>query len=189
MNRFVLSLVAMAFASPVSAQSSDGAWAGRYLGLQLGFNAASSFTIDSVPSYDSELDGLIGGAQLGFRRQTDAFVYGAEIELLLSEPTLDGATENSRVTTTRFGGTAGYDLGRFLPYGTAGIGRMTFQDTIGFGDTASFGTYGGLGVLFDLSPTTDIGLEAVRESYQNFNRGADNAVTQTSVSAQFNINF
>ncbi|MEJ6391166.1 outer membrane protein [Gymnodinialimonas ulvae] len=187
MNRIVLPLVAMALSTPAFAQSTGDTWAGNYLGVQLGNRLESSFTLDSAPGLEEELDGIQGGGHFGFRRQRDAFVYGAEIEFLVSEPDLGGT--DTRVTTSRIGGTFGYDLGRFLPYGTAGIGRMTFQDTIGFGDTSSFGTFGGLGVLYSLGQSTDIGVEAVRESYQNFNEGADNSVTQTTLSAQFNINF
>jgi opacity protein-like surface antigen len=187
MNRFVLPLVAMALSTPAFAQSTADTWAGNYLGVQLGDRLDSSFTIESAPGFDEDLDGIQGGGHFGFRRQRDEIVYGAEIEFLVSEPELDGT--DTRVTTSRIGGTLGYDLGRFLPYGTAGIGRMTFQDTIGFGDTSSFGTFGGIGVLYSLGQSTDIGLEAVRESYQNFNEGADNSVTQTTLSAQFNINF
>jgi opacity protein-like surface antigen len=192
MNRFIAPLMAslFAFTSPAIAQSSlqpSGDWAANYLGIQLGTRLDSAFTRDSFPGAEAELDGIIGGGHFGFRRQSNAFVYGAEIEFLVSEPDLEGI--DTRSTTSRIGGTLGYDVGRVLPYGTLGVGRMTFQDTVGFGDTSSFGTYGGLGVLYDLGASTDIGVEAVRESYQNFNNGADNQVTQTTLSVQFNINF
>ncbi len=193
MNRFIAPLVAAIslFAIPASAQSSlqpSGEWASSYLGVQVSTRLESALTFDAFPNDPSELDRIIGGGHFGFRRQRDAFVYGAEIELLLSEPVLDDGTD-TRATTTRIGGTLGYDVGRFLPYATLGLGRMTFQDTMAFGDTASFGTFGGLGVLYDLGASTDIGVEAIRESYPSFNEGGNFGVTQTTIGVQFNINF
>ncbi|WP_254656326.1 outer membrane protein [Jannaschia sp. CCS1] len=186
----------MAFASPVAAQSSlpssEGGWAGGHLGIQLGMPISSSLTFDSAPGIESELDGMSGGVQIGFRRQTNAFVYGGEAAFLVSEPVIEqmGAPDvDVRVTTTRLGAQAGYDLGRFLPYGTLGVARMTFQDTVGFGDTSSFGTFAGLGVEYQLGESTSVGLQAVRENFENFNEGADINVTQTNVSVQFNIRY
>ncbi len=196
MNRFILPLIAMAFTSPVHAQSSvtggGSDWAGGYLGFQFGFPVDSSFTRDAFPGVEAELEGTIGGAQVGFWRQNDAFVYGAEIEFLVGEQAIvqSGAADvDVRVTTTRLGGQAGYDLGRFMPYGTLGIARMTFQDTIGFGDTSSFGTFAGLGVAYQLGQSTSIGLEAVRQSFSNFNEGSDANVEQTNLSVQINFHY
>ena len=192
MNRFIAPLMAsvFAFTSPAIAQSAfqpSGEWAANYIGIQVGTRLDSALTFDALPGASFELEGIIGGGHFGFRRQRDAFVYGAEIELLVSEPDLQGGS--TRTTTSRIGGVAGYDVGRFLPYGTVGVGRMTFQDTMGFGDTASFGTFGGIGVLYDLGASTDIGLEALRENYPSFNEGANLGYSQTTLSVQFNINF
>lgn len=195
MNRILLPLIAMALSSPATAQGigqvqSD--WAGAYYGLQLGFPVESSFALASVPGATAELEGIEGGGQIGFRRQTNSFVYGGEIEFLVGEQSIvqaGFADVDVRTTTTRLGGQAGYAFGRFLPYGTVGVARMTFQDTIGFGDTASFGTFAGLGAEYRLSQTTSIGLEAMRENFSNFNEGSDAEVTQTNLSVQINFHF
>lgn len=194
MNRLFLSLVAMAFTSPVAAQSIDPGpgWAGGYLGAQFGFPLDSSFTRESFPGAEASLEGLIGGGHIGYRRQTSSFVYGGELEFLLAEQAIvqaGFADTDVRVTTTRLGATAGYDLGRFLPYGTLGVGRMTFQNTEGFGDTSSFGAFAGLGFEYQLGAATSIGLEAIHENYQNFNEGSDAVVSQTNLSVQFNIRY
>ncbi|OAN79028.1 hypothetical protein A8B78_01340 [Jannaschia sp. EhC01] len=193
MNRFFLPLIAMAFASPVAAQTTETAdWAGAYYGLQIGFPLDSAFTRDAFPGVELTLEGMSGGAQIGFRRQSDAFVYGGEIEFLTGEQTLvqTGFPDvDVRTTTTRLGGQAGYAFGRFLPYGTAGVARMTFQNTVGFGDTASFGTFAGLGFEYRLGEVTSLGFEAVRESFSAFDEGNDANVTETNLSAQINFHF
>lgn len=198
MNRFVLPLLAMAFASPVSAQSSAfgsgtvSDWAGGHYGIQVGFPSSSTITFGDLPDFGDQLEGMSGGGQIGYRRQNDAFVYGAEIEFLVGEQALTapGASDvDVRTTRTRLGGQAGYAFGRVLPYGTAGIARMTFQNTEGFGDTSSFGTFGGLGVEVQTGEHTSIAIEAVRESFLNFNEGATINVTQTTISAQLNLHF
>lgn len=194
MNRLFLSLVAMALTSPVAAQSIDPGpgWAGGYLGVQLGFPLDASFTLRSAPGAEAALEGTVGGGHIGIRRQTSSFVYGGEIEFLVAEQAIAQAgfaDTDVRVTTTRLGAQAGYDLGRFLPYGTVGVGRMTFQDTEGFGDTSSLGAFVGLGLEYQLGAATTVGLEAIHENYQNFNEGSDAEVSQTNLSVQFNIHF
>lgn len=198
MNRTLLPCAAMAISciaiTPAAAQSSVAAsdWAGTYYGLQLGFPLESSLTFDSSPGAELEIEGMTGGGQIGFRRQSNAFVYGAEIEFLVGEQTIVQAgfpDIDVRTTTTRLGGQVGYAVSRFLPYGTAGVARMSFQNTVGFGDTASFGTFAGLGVDYQLGQSTTIGLEVVRENFTNFNEGNDANVTETSLSAQFNFRF
>ncbi len=195
MNRFILSLVVAAFAFPVSAQSSledPSNWGGAYLGFQIGFPLESTVEFESAPGLIFDLEGINGGVQLGYLRQSASLVYGGEIEFLVAEPEITfmgAAPVQTRVTTTRVGGVVGYDLGRFLPYGTLGLGRMTFQDTEGFGDTSSFGTFGGLGFEFQAGEHVGIGLEATRQSYENFNEGNDASVNQTSVAVRLNIRY
>lgn len=195
MNRIRLAILAMAFASPVSAQSFLGAptdWSGGHLGVQLGFPIDSSVTFDGVPGLDEELEGIVGGGHVGFRRQISGFVYGAELAFRVGEQSLtaSGAPDvDVRVTSTRLGGQAGYAVGQFLPYGTLGIGRMTFQDTVGFGDTSSFGTFAGLGVEYRLGQSTSIGVEAIRENFEDFSEGSGVNVSQTNLSVRFNIHY
>jgi opacity protein-like surface antigen len=196
MNRILMALLAMPFASPVAAQSSNtgaGAdWAGGYVGFQIGSPADSSLTFDSAPGAELALEGIVGGAQIGFWRQAGDIVYGGELTFLVSEPaiTQPGVPDvDVRTTSTRLGAQAGYALGRFLPYGTLGVARMTFQDTVGFDDTSSFGTFAGLGVAYRLGQSTSIGLEAVRENFSQFSGGNDANVTNTNLSVQFTIHY
>ncbi|WP_224816777.1 outer membrane protein [Hasllibacter sp. MH4015] len=196
MNRLIVPLIAMAFSTPVYAQSSlsgDGSpWSGSYFGFQYGIPTDSTITSDVAPASRAEMNGNLGGAQIGFRRQNGSLVYGAEIAFLVGEQVIEETGQpdvDVRVTTTRFGGQAGYAFGRVLPYGTAGIGRMTFQDTTGFGDTASFGTYAGFGLQYQLAEDTSVGLEAVRHNYSDFDRGNSVNVTQTNMSFRLNFHF
>ena len=186
MNRFILPLLAMAFASPVSAQTSEPnpGWAGGYLGLQVGYAADSVFEFQSLPGFETDLTGVIGGGQIGFRRQTDEFVYGGELEFAIGEQDLAGGTGGSvnvRTSTIRLGGQAGYSFGRIMPYGSVGVARMTLHDTVGFGDTFSYGAYGGIGVEYQVGAATSVALEAVRENFQNFTGDNDAGVAQTNL--------
>lgn len=194
MTRFILPLLAMAFAQSATAQSQsdDNFWEGNYFGVTVGTQLDSDINQPGVPGSDAEIDGVFGAGQFGFWAAQNRLLYGGEISFSVSEPAIEqpGAADvDVRITSTRIAGQLGYDLGRFMPHASLGIGRLTFQDTVAFGDTSSFGVYGGLGVEYRVSDFTTVGFEIIRESFDDFDEGASLDYDQTTIGLQLNFRY
>ncbi len=99
-------------AAPVSAY----AWAGPYLGVNLGYQWGYTTNNPTRPS------GLAGGAQAGYNWQTGQFVFGGEADIALSGA--DDTFAPWKFANPWFGtlrARAGFALNNVLLYGTLGF--------------------------------------------------------------------
>src|SRR5476649_920545 len=116
--------------SPVSVIN----WTGFYAGLNAGYGWAS--INDATTGVNSNLNGFLGGGQVGYNWQTGALVLGVEGDF-------QGSSQK-RSTTTTIGGIAftvdqtlpwfgtargriGYAAGPWLFYGTGGLAWANYQ--------------------------------------------------------------
>lgn len=135
-----LSMGSALAADPVAETMHD--WTGPYIGLNVGYGWGDQeqnywlLQDDVTNNYDSgnqDMDGILGGGQIGVNYQIGAFVLGAETDFQFSGiegdfKTSDGySCEPVDKCTAEIGwfGTlrarAGYAFGNFLPYVTGGL--------------------------------------------------------------------
>ncbi|WP_300030994.1 outer membrane beta-barrel protein [uncultured Roseobacter sp.] len=163
--------------APVPApEYTGGQWTGGYAGAQLGYGDVSG---------DGALDGVDGddtlyGIHLGYNYDYGAWVSG--IELDYDEADIDiggGAATVEDVTRLKL--KAGYDMGRWLPYATAGAARV---NTTAGDDT---GPFYGVGVAWQATEQFTIGTELLRHNFSDLGNatGADADATTLTVRASF----
>ncbi|MEJ6393432.1 outer membrane beta-barrel protein [Gymnodinialimonas sp. 2305UL16-5] len=197
MNRYLLPFIAMAFSSPAIAQVTGPAhsdWEGFYIGAQLDFLPSTEITFDNLPGLTGELEGVHLGGFIGYRRQFNALVVGGELDLSGGDVdntiTFGGLSSDgeSQTALNRLGVEAGYDAGRFLPYGTVGLASLTFQNTIN-GDNRSFGTFAGIGLDYQTGQYTSVGVELLRHSFSNFSESDDLNVDIITLGVNFAVRY
>lgn len=141
-------------------------WSGVYVGAQGGYLMGASQTVDIsgsqqfvgfqqvgfIPySVDSDIDDFIGGAQIGYNKQSGTMVYGAELDFQFGpngEPGIgcesigDGcgiqtivASELKWLGTVR--GRIGKAFDRSLFYATAGLALGEVQNSLEVNETGS----------------------------------------------------
>ncbi|QJF50944.1 outer membrane protein [Roseobacter ponti] len=149
-------VVEAAPAAPVVQETSYGTWTGAYGGVQLGYGDVSG---------DGALDGVDGndnlyGVHIGYNYDYGNWVSG--IELDYDDADIDiggGAATVDDVTRLKL--KAGYDMGNWLPYATAGAAHA---DTTAGSDTGSF--YG-LGVSYQATERWLVGAEVLRHNFSD----------------------
>lgn len=89
-------------------------WAGFYTGVHLGYGMGRARSAD--------LDGFLGGVQVGFNAQADRFVFGGEADVAYSGIDYRAFADTFRQKWIGSGRVRlGYAFERFLPYVTAGL--------------------------------------------------------------------
>lgn len=102
-------------------------WSGFYAGVNAGYGWAEAYDAGGVrvfgPTTVNQINGLLGGAQIGFNVQHDAIVFGVEADIQasgLSQTVGAGTVALDYLGTVR--ARIGVDVGNgVLPYLTAGI--------------------------------------------------------------------
>lgn len=130
-------------------------WTGFYAGVQYGTLKYSEDDFGDIYTEDGERS---YGIHAGYLHDFGQFVLGAELD----HNRLEWGTgwDNWDPNMTRLRARAGYDLGRVLPYLTAGVAQFS-ED--GFSDTGL--TYG-IGVDFKATERFSVGLEYSRSSFE-----------------------
>lgn len=196
MNRIVLSwLAATVLATPVHADPfseplSD--WQGIYFGVTAETYGSTTLDFADTPALTGDIDDEQFGGFIGYRHQFGRTVIGAEFDATVGDTTTTLSapiasfedTIGSRTSFLRLGAEAGFAFGRFLPYATAGISTLTFQDTA-VGDNRGFGEFYGLGLDFQTGEFGSIGFEVLRHDIDDFDDIDDLSVEATT----FGINF
>jgi opacity protein-like surface antigen len=123
-------------------------WTGLYVGLHGGWGWGSTRVYDPnanavyMPT-ETNYNGLLAGAQLGFNWQQGNFVLGAEVDaarayirrdtgttgIIFSTAKNSGFAYNSLVTGTA---RVGYTMGQWLAYAKGGVARVDQEITAGF---------------------------------------------------------
>ncbi len=154
----------VAYDAPVQT-STDGDWAGGYVGAQLGYG--------DIKSGGAGLDGngTIGGVFAGYRADFGKFVAGAELNYDASNIKLgNGAGTLDNVTRLKLIG--GADLGSALLYGT--VGAAYAEASVGAATLKDNGYFVGVGVDYMLNDSWSVGGEYLAHRFNDFdNSGVD----------------
>ncbi len=166
--------------APAPVVATGGDWGGFYGGLQLGY---ADITGENGLAGISG-DGMFYGIHAGYNWDFGQWVIGGEldydnfdIDLLTTAPAVAATVDN----VARLKLKAGYDLGRTLVYGTAGIARL--DSTAGDDD----GAFYGLGVSYQINNNFILGGELLRHDFSDIGgaAGVDAEADTISVRASF----
>ncbi len=161
-------------------------WAGHYIGLHGGYGftkfggSYAEFDDMSRNLQDPNVSGAVGGAQIGFNRQSGALVYGLEADFSAAGQKFDFIGDNGDRQTGKITQLAslrarlGMANERALVFVTAGLGhgRASFQADAGGGDVgkrtlSAFGFVVGAGLEYALTETISLRGEYL---HYNFNK-------------------
>ncbi|MBU2956310.1 porin family protein [Paracoccus sp. 1_MG-2023] len=149
---------APAAVEPVIVESASD-WTGFYAGAQWGKgNADLDFDGDEVSSDDFDAYGIHGG----YMHDMGKFVVGGELDY----NQIDINDQDEKGDLTRLRARAGYDMGRFLPYVTAGAAHLSqdLNSGVDFSETAF--TYG-IGADFKVTEKVTVGAEYTRQDFND----------------------
>ncbi len=147
MKQYLLTVIVIASAGAASAQS---AWDGPYVGLAFSqFSGQNSYDYDPIEDYD--LSGRMFGGFVGYHRSVSNLVLGGEFAISAGDVFEEDFEDRYEYNTLiDIKAKAGYDAGRFMPYGLFGLsyGHFTVDS------------------LDPVSPTT-----ALRREFEKFEAG------------------
>jgi outer membrane immunogenic protein len=210
MRRFTLALAAATVALGVSAASAADMgqrpvykaqpapvmaaynWSGFYVGGHLGYAWSSEEARSTLTGITGQTDpdGFLGGAQIGFNWQTGAFVFGVEADW--SWTNADGSTAIPAAITAEHNwyGTAtarvGYAVDNWLWYVKGGAAWLDADHTIGaltFSDTRTGWTVG-TGLEWALGPNWSAKLEY---NYMDFGKDTIGTVLPVEIDTQVHV--
>lgn len=141
--------------APVVANTSD--WTGFYAGAQYG---AGSFKLsDGTDSADE--DHKAYGLHAGYLHDFGQFVLGGELDY----NKLDIDNVDNKGDMTRLRARAGYDMGRFMPYVTLGVAKLSL-DSNGYDISETDMTYG-IGGDFKVTDAFTVGAEYSKQDFSD----------------------
>lgn len=157
----------------------SGDWTGFYAGGQIGYG---DFTVESGAG-DIDGDGLLGGLHVGYNWDFGTFVFGIEGDYDLADVDI-GSGVGSIDSVARLKLRAGYDAGRTLLYGTAGL---AYADASVLGDDLSdTGWFAGVGVGYQMTDNFVLGGELLTHRFDDFDSsGLDVKATTATLRASF----
>lgn len=162
-------VVAPVVAPVIVAPSLD--WSGFYAGAQYTLGEVSA---EGTPE-TLDVDGF--GVHAGYLYDLGSFVLGGELDYEMLE--LSGGGGSADVDATRLKAIAGYDLGSFMPYLTAGAIQLSGD---GFEED---GTFYGLGGKYQVTDNIRLGAEYLVHTIED--AGADVDVDTFSLRASYNF--
>lgn len=143
--------------APVAPEAPAYSWDGFYAGLQYGQGTAEFDGGDDTDLGDTEAWGVHGGYARGFGN----WVLGGELDY--NRVSLDDYSGDGDLWRLR--GRAGYNMGQFQPYLTAGVAHIsTDEDAFDISETGW--TYG-IGVEYLVSQKFSVGLEYTRNDFSD----------------------
>ncbi len=161
---------------PMAMAPSD--WTGFYAGAQAGFGTLTR----DVPGGDFDEDYNAYGLHAGYNYDLGSLVLGAEA----AYDRFDLQTTGNTADVGRLGARVGYDLGKFLPYATAGVASLSTN--IGSGDATDMGYYYGFGVDYRVTDSITTGVQLLRQEFNDFdNSGSDIQADQAQLSVSYNF--
>jgi outer membrane immunogenic protein len=140
-------------------------WAGLYVGASVGYAWGEGEQV-TEGTFETDLDGAVFGAQIGYNFQRDNIVFG--VEASFNGADMDGDQFDGFVTTElNWYATAvarlGYSAGDFLVYGFGGVAwgevKLGFDDGEFNSEETHVGWTAGLGVERALSDRFSVRLE------------------------------
>lgn len=153
-------------------QSND--WTGFYAGGSLGYANVD----EDAGGFDD--DGTTYGVHGGYDYDFGDFVLGGELEISGFDLS-DGGIDVDSVARAKV--RAGYDVGNFLPYVTAGIAQLNTGGAFNGDDT---GAVYGIGLDYAYTDNIRVGGEILQHEFDNFDSsGLDLEATTAAVRLSF----
>lgn len=152
-------------------------WDGFYAGANVGYGWGE---VDGLAGFD-DIEGWLGGAQLGYNIALSGVVLGVEGDYQFSD-IKDGDIGINHFGTVR--ARVGADMGGFLPYLTAGVAFGEFDD--GVDQEYDWGWTAGAGVEAMVMDNLSVKGEYL---YMNFEDIADSGVDSEVHTARVGLNF
>lgn len=131
-------------------------WTGFYAGAQYG---TGSFELNDTAGLDSDQDAY--GLHAGYLHDFGQFVLGGELDY----NKLDIDDVDDKGDLTRLRARAGYDMGRFMPYVTLGVAKLS-ADTGTYDISETDVTYG-IGGDFKVTDAVTIGAEYSKQDFSD----------------------
>lgn len=155
-----VALALPAAATTTSQPAASGDWTGGYAGVELSYGDVEADDLFG----DEDANGGLYGVNAGYRYDLGRFVLGGEVGYDATDITLPDDTDVNGVV--RAGVTAGYDLGRILPYVAAGYaGASVENDGLDIDEDLDGGFYG-IGVAYQATDRIAIGAEVIRHRFE-----------------------
>lgn len=167
----LLDVAPIAVAAPVAAAKT---WTGFYAGGSIGGMSQDGF--------DAEDNTY--GLHLGYNRDLGNYVIGAEVGYGLNKVELDDKTGDMERSLS-LKAKAGYDMGEFLPYVTAGVSQLELDGATTLKDKAF--VYG-VGFDYKLSDNVFVGGEVTQLKADDFD-GSSVDLEQTNVALKVSYGF
>jgi outer membrane immunogenic protein len=162
-------------AAPAPAPVYSGDWTGFYTGLQLGYA-----DVDGQGANDGSDNSY--GFHAGYDYDFGSFVLGGELDYDKTDIDI-GSGAGSVDSVARLKVKGGYDLGKTLIYGTAGVARA---DT-SFGNET--GPFAGIGVAYKVTDRYTIGAELLEHRFSDVGGTAGNDVDATTFTVRGSMRF
>ena len=141
--------------APVVPVEAGTDWSGFYAGLQYGQGNAELSDTDLDSDYDAY------GLHAGYLFDFGQVIAGAELDY--NKVDLD--ENDGDADLWRLRGRAGYDMGRFQPYATLGVARVSTNDAAG--DISETGITYGLGAEYLVTENFSVGAEYSRSDFSD----------------------
>lgn len=171
MKRALYAVAAATLMASGPAAAAD--WTGFYAGLGLG-------TLDVDTNTGLSNDDTTYGVHAGYRYDLGTWVVGGELEYDDTDVELVPGTVFVD-SVFRVKGTAGYDLGQFMPYLALGTAEVSVT---GVGD--DWGAFYGAGLAYEVAPNAILSAEILEHDFSNINgSGIDADATSFSLRASF----
>ena len=132
-------------------------WTGFYAGAQYGKGSAE-LSLNGTND-DEDMDAY--GLHAGYLRDFGKFVLGGELDY--NQLDIDNVDDKGDLTRLR--ARAGYDMGRFMPYVTLGVAKLS-ADTGTYNISETKATYG-LGADFKVTDAFTVGAEYTKQDFSD----------------------
>ena len=167
--------------APMMMATPSSDWTGAYAGVKLGFGHSS--TSGGLVNPSGKMH--IGGADLGYRRDTGAFVIGAELSYDRDNINVKAADSQIK-NRTALKLIVGKSMGQTLFYGTVGVTRA--NATLAGMSGSDTGYTAGIGADYALTQKVTLGGELTTDRYKNFD-GSGVTLKDTAFAVKLGFRF
>lgn len=150
-------------------------WGGFYAGGQFGKVDSTTDTGSISPEVEFEFSETSFGVHVGYMYDLGNIVLAAELDydvftlgegdFIVNGNQLGTFEYDEDASTARLKLRAGYNFGRFLPYATAGVARLSLDDE------SYNGSFYGAGVAFKATENILVGAEFLRQTFDDTDAG------------------
>lgn len=170
----------------ISQDMSD--WSGAYAGIQA---AKVDGKLKFPGQASTDQSGRAMGVHGGYLHDMGQFVLGGELAYnKLSNIKADGSSRSTDGSALSAKALAGYDLGRVMPYATAGIERVSLDGAGPNGaDLKDTGYVYGLGAKFKATDRIMVGAEVLRHDFKDMGKEKGTSLDATTVGVNVGFRF